>query len=432
MESMNCHEVVLLGVVDKAVKTTMYGRSTELRITAYLDTTGHFQPLEGKIQLYINQEDTSSFRRFDQVQVRVYLTDIQPSSESYAAWLLAQGLQYKGYAKRSFVVGKEGGTTTRFYAIQQKLAHRLDELMENPEFSAMAKAILLGEKGSLGKEMKADFATSGLSHILAISGLHVGIIFLLLNIIFRPLHLLPHGQHLKNILILGLLVAYMLLAGASPAVVRATLMFGAVLLYRLLRKRYHFLNLLGFSAFCQVVIDPSIILSIGFQLSYMAVLGIVVLFPLFEKAFNTPWKWLNYAYAWIGISLAATLFTTPMVLYYFGQFPTYFILANVMVSVLAFALVFLGFLTVLCIYIPYLSNVLAYLTEQALSCLSYIATWIANLPGSNITAFDMDEQGLWYLLIELAITALILLLPKLVSRQQSAVSSPEYSVGSIQ
>lgn len=419
MEALNCHEVVLVGEVDKAVKTSLYGRSTELKVTAYLDTTGHYQPLEGKIQLYFNQEDTSQIECYDQVQIRVYLTDIYSSSASYSAWLAEEGLRYRGYAKRFLIVGKAADTEAKFYAVQQKLADRLDELMEKPALAAMAKAILLGEKGSLSKEMKADFAVSGLSHILAISGLHVGIIFLLLNVIFRPLHLLPHGQQLKNLVILGLLLAYMLLAGASPAVVRATLMFGAVLVYKLLRKRYHFLNLLGFSGFCQMVLDPSIIFSIGFQLSYMAVLGIVILFPIFEKTCYTPWKWVNYGYAWIGISLAATLFTTPWVLYYFGQFPTYFILANVMVAVLAFVLVFLGFLTVLCIYIPFLSAWLAYLTEQALGCLSYIASWIATLPGAKITS--LHEEGIWYLVIELSITALILLIPKLIlSRNQKA------------
>lgn len=420
MESLNCHEVVLLGMVDKALKTTPYGRSTELLVKAYLDTSGTFQHVEEKIQLYFSQADTNTYQRYDQLQLRAYVANIRPSSAGYAAWLQANGLRYKAYAKRAVLVSQAHSLESKFYRAQQKLAIRLDQLIDQPELAAMAKAILLGEKGDLSKEMKADFAASGLSHILAISGLHVGIIFLLLNLLLRPIHLLPHGQQLKNLAILGLLIAYMLLAGASPAVVRATLMFGAVLLYKLLRKRYHFLNLLGFSAFVQMVIEPSIIFSIGFQLSYMAVLGIVLLFPLFEKTCNTPWKWVNYAYAWIGISLAATIFTTPMVLYYFGQFPTYFILANVMVSVLAFVLVFLGFLTVLCIYIPYLSQLLAYLTEQALSCLYAIADWIAGLPGATISGFHPDERGLGYLLIELAVTALILFLPRLIYRRVMA------------
>jgi competence protein ComEC len=249
--------------------------------------------------------------------------------------------------------------------------------------------------------------------------MHVGIIFLLLSLMLSPLHLLPGGQQFKSAFILLLLVTYMFLAGASPAVVRATLMFGSVLIYKLLRKRYHFLNLLGFSAFIQMAMDPMIIFAVGFQLSYMAVLGIVLLFPLFEKSFNTPWKWVNYAYAWIGISLTATLFTTPWVLFYFGQFPTYFILSNVMVSLLVFVLVFLGFLTVLCIYIPWLNSLLAYMMEQALSLLEYIASWVAALPGARLTAFSWDEPGLRYLVIELALTALLLLLPKLILYKKS-------------
>ncbi len=414
LESLNCHEVVVAGVVEKTVKTSAFGRSTELRLFGYADSCKNWQSLEGKIQLYFKPEDSTAVRRYDSLQLRVYLTNIQTTSESYASYLLSQGLQYRAYARHTLVTGHAQSAEAAFWGLQQRLALRMEALFERPQQAAMAKAILLGDKGSLSAELKEAFAISGLSHILAISGLHIGIIFLLLNILLRPLNLLPHGQQMKNLLILALLLGYMLLAGASPAVVRATLMFGAVLLYKLWRQRYHFLNLLGFSALFQMVLDPDIIQSIGFQLSYMAVLGIVLGFPVFEKYFNTPWKWVNYAYAWIGISLAATLFTAPWVIYYFGQFPTYFILSNVLVSILAFVLVFLGFLTVLCAYIPYLSGWLAWLTEQALACLEGIAHGVAQLPGARLSSLSIDEPGIWYLVIELAVTALVLLLPKLL------------------
>lgn len=414
LESLNCHEVIVEGIISKPVKSSPYGKSTELILSAYLDTTKSWKPIQGKFQLYLEKEDTLQVNRFDKLHVRIYVSQIQTTNESYRSWLEKEGLFYRAYVKKGHRVGKAAGLQLSFYSMQQRLAGKLDTLISNPDKAAMAKAILLGEKGALTKTQKENFATAGLSHILAISGMHVGIIFLLLSLMLSPLHLLPGGQQFKSGLILLLLIAYMLLAGASPAVVRATLMFGAVLIYKLFRKRYHFLNLLGFSAFIQMVLDPMILFSVGFQLSYMAVLGIVLLFPLFEKSFNTPWKWLNYAYAWIGISLTATLFTTPWVLYYFGQFPTYFILSNVMVSLLVFVLVFLGFLTVLCMYVPYLNSLLAYMMEKALSLLDYIASWVAALPGARLTTFSWDEPGLRYLVIELALTALILLLPKLI------------------
>jgi len=419
LESLNCHEVVLAAVIDKAVKKTSYGRSTEMKLIAYCDSAKRWQSIAGRMQLYLNVQDSTALARYDSISLRAYITQIQTSSASYRQWLNSQGLAYKAYAKHIEILGQETSVSATSYRFQQQIGDRLHTLFGSGSHTAIAKALLLGDKTALSKTQKTSFATAGLSHILAISGLHVGIIFLLLNLLLRPLQLLPYGQQIKHIVILCLLTLYMLLAGASPAVVRATLMFGAVLIYKLLRRRYHFLNILGLSALIQMIIDPTIIQAIGFQLSYLAVLGIIGLFPLFEKAFNSPWSWVNHAFGWIGISLTATFFTTPLVIYYFGQFPTYFILSNVLVAVLAFVLVFLGFLLVLCAYIPLLSEALAWLTERCISLLIYIAEWVTALPGAKLDDFSWENPAWGYLAIELAVTLGILLLPKIIIKLNS-------------
>ena len=203
----------------------------------------------------------------------------------------------------------------------------------------------------------------------------------------------------------------MVMTGASPAVVRAVMMLGSVLVFRLFYARYQLLNVVSLAALIQVLHNPGVIKEVGFQLSYAAVLGIVFLLPYFEKQYKTKHRWLGLIYGWIAVSLVATLATAPLIIYYFGQFPTYFLLTNLLISGFLPLLMGLGFLTVLLAGVPMAGAILGGMVEFLLHILATICTEIAALPFAVIENFSLSEKGLPALFLQVGIALLFLFAP---------------------
>ncbi|MEL6133723.1 MAG: ComEC/Rec2 family competence protein, partial [Bacteroidota bacterium] len=242
--------------------------------------------------------------------------------------------------------------------------------------------------------------------------LHVGIIFLCLDFLLMGLHQFPGGKRWKQGLILLLLLAYMLVSGASPAVVRATLMFGTILLMRLFRQRYVILNVVSLAALVQMVVQPTVVFSLGFQLSYSAVFALVTVYPLFEQYFRTDFGLLNILNGWMGVTLVATLATTPLIWIHFGKFPVYFLLSNVLISAFAFGAVFTGFLLVLFFWIPGLNLLLAQACTFCIRVIELVAHLIASSPYAVIRAGDYHWEAFGVIGIQLMVAAAVLFLPK--------------------
>ncbi|RMG61402.1 MAG: ComEC family competence protein, partial [Bacteroidetes bacterium] len=329
----NCRPVALAGLAGTPSKATTYGAKTWIEVFA-ADTGAGWAPTQGRVLLYLG-DSVAPIREGDSLFVQTDLRNIYSRYPGYLEYLHQQGIYYSGQADRLERGGAAFSLTRLARHWQETLSHRLAAILPHPEGVGIAQAMFLGDKSGLSPETRDQFAAAGVSHILAISGLHVGIVFLLLGRLTRFLVLIPQGHRLQQLVILLILVGYMGLTGASPAVVRAVLMFGTILVFRMTYYRYHLLNLIAISAWLQLLYDPAILHNIGFQLSYAAVLGIVGLLPRFEALVETPYPWLNKVYATIGVTLVATLATLPLVLTHFGQFPTYFLLANVLVSCLS-------------------------------------------------------------------------------------------------
>lgn len=411
----NCEHVTIQGEVISPVKVNQYGQKARIRIWAVARDSSWI-PVQAKGLLYApKDQDSLTWAQYDTVLARVSVRDMRSRYPDYLAWLKRQGIQHALYADTLIAQGRALHLNSVAHNIQSNLSKQLKSLLPESSTSSVAAAMFLGDKQALAPELREEFAAAGLSHLLAISGLHIGIVFLLLNLLLAPLHIFRHGQRIKNILILLVLLIYMLITGASPAVVRAVLMFVTILLFRIGYQRYHMLNLVAIAALIQMAFKPGVVHEIGFQLSYCAVLGIVCGLPYFEKIFPSTHPWLKKIYAWIGVSIVATLATLPLVLLHFGQFPTYFLLANLLVSGLAFPLVLLGFLATICCYIPILNELLATVASWLIDVLLLITREIAHLPHAVLDSWSLDHPAWGYLFLELSIACLFMLLPRLLA-----------------
>ena len=413
-----CAERHIKVIPDSKVKITKYNKQLDTKVVAvWADSL--WKPLSGKIRLRIPLDDSTQLQQWDSLEVYAWIRDYHVKNEGYQRYLHQQGIFHLGYVKRIISSGKHQSFEAYASRIQQSLSQKIAGFIAEPGSKAIARAMLLGDKSHLPKELKQAFATAGLSHVLAISGLHVGLVFLLLNILVRPLKIFRGGNALGQGLILGILLGYMLITGASPAVCRAVLMFGLITVVNMFGRRVAILNILGASALIQLCLDPEILFQLGFQLSYLAVTGIVLLLPWFEKLSFTGIRLIDGFYAWIGVSIAATLFTAPLTINTFGMFPTHFILANVLVSLVVSGAVLVGFALVLLHWLPGVNSLLGWLCNQSMALLQTITEWVAGLPGAQISSFSIHDEGMKWLLVELALTVMLLLFPKLIFSIQS-------------
>ena len=196
----------------------------------------------------------------------------------------------------------------------------------------LIKALILGQKEDLERSTYQKFADAGIVHILAVSGLHVGIVLMILQYVFSFFDRINYGKYIKLFFVLCFLWSFALMAGFSPSVVRASLMFTLFAFgFNLLKRRSDTLNYLAISMILILLFYPKMIYQVGFQLSYTAVFGIVMLYPNMIKLYKAKYTLDQFIWSVICVTISAQLAILPLALYYFHQFPGLFIIANVLV-----------------------------------------------------------------------------------------------------
>ncbi|MEL6675691.1 MAG: ComEC/Rec2 family competence protein [Bacteroidota bacterium] len=434
LSSNKSGQVSLVGKVHTSPAFTPYGGKLQLSLYAMWED-GTWIEKQGLVQVYLDSAAVNLVEPGDSLYCGGWLKPFIPKDSGYAAYLTRIGMHHKLRAQVYRPGGKVASLDGFFQGLQLHLSHQLEGFMENKAYAGIAQAMLLGDKHALDRDIRQDFTDTGLSHLLAISGLHVGIIFMFLQFLFSPLHLLPHGMRWKNLLILGILLGFMLLTGAKPAVSRAVLLFGTVLVLKAFYLPYQSLNILAFTAFLQLAWNPLRLFELGFQMSYAAVFAILLGLPLLEKWLRTGSPLLDAILGSLVVSLFATLGTLPWVLIHFGQFPTYFLVANLATTLIAWASVLVGFLCIMFCWLPWFNQLLASFLELCLSSLSYVAGEVASWPFAVIEQLDIQAPGLWILIAQLLMVAGLFLLPAWLrqhrwrfQREESYVARPVFQL----
>lgn len=273
----------------------------------------------------------------------------------------------------------------------------------------VANALLLGQKEYLDKEVLRSYSSAGAMHVLAVSGLHVGIVMLLLGFILGPIKKWRRGKVMFLSLMLCGIWFYAIITGLSPSVLRAAVMFSFIVLGKELQRDTSIYQSILVSAFMLIVIEPYIIFQVGFQLSYLAVIGIVYIQPKIANLIYVKNVVLDKAWQITSVSIAAQLATFPLGLYYFHQFPNFFMISNLIVIPLAFALLIIGLSFFILHWIPIISDVLIFVFDSLLSLLNSGVSWIQNLPYSIVWGISIHwyEVFLLYLIIVMGIVALV-------------------------
>ena len=296
-------------------------------------------------------------------------------------------------------VAIEGCKPLRIFAkqLREKLLNIYRENHITDDEFAILSALTLGYKDELDKDVKNVFSSAGAMHVLAVSGLHVGIIYLIINFLFGFLKKRRIGRHIFMVLSIILLWIYALITGFSPSVLRAATMFSFIVIGENLRRPCNIYNTLSASAFFLLVLNPNLIFEVGFQLSYCAVIGIVFFQPKFHKLFQFNYWATDKLWGLFTVSLAAQLATFPFSIYYFNQFPTYAWLSNFIVIPAAFLFIYLSMGVLLFSSIPLISEALGNLISYLIHLFYSLLSGFKNLPNYLIEDIYISLEQLYIL-----------------------------------
>lgn len=273
---------------------------------------------------------------------------LNPHQFSYARYLHFQNLHYQKYARAEdwLRVSQGGGYALlrHMYAYRRMSLRAMEERLRTSTYG-VAAALVLGDKSQLDDELQTAYADTGAIHVLAVSGLHVGIVALVLNFLLGlVIGRRSRWQWAKVVLVIVGLWAFALITGAAPSVLRASTMFTFLTIGIYNRTPSSIYNNLSISAFLLLVWNPYLLYSVGFQLSYCAVLGIVYFQPKVYRLWYAPHRVLDYVWQLTAVSIGAQLGTLPLSLMYFHQFPLLFFVSGLIVIPLATVILSMGLL----------------------------------------------------------------------------------------
>ncbi len=379
--------------------------------------TDHWKPAKGRVQLYISKkENTITWRYGDAMIIRgspqILSPPANPSEFDFRRFLTFRNIHHQHFLKKGDfeIVAPTSAYGPIYYSHQARewSSRKIETFIAGEEQQAIAMALILGVTDGIDTDLQNAYSASGAMHVLAVSGLHVGIIYAMILFLLRPLKSRAWSRWFVAAISLLALWAFAFVTGLSPSVLRAVTMFSFVAIARPFGVRTNIYNTLAASAFVLLLYNPYLIMSVGFQLSYLAVIGIVYL----QKPIYRSWDIQNRVGDWVWeitcISIAAQLTTFSLGLLYFHQFPVYFLVSNLFVIPLSIVILILGIVLLVVSPFSFLANGLGWFIGILIKILNWIVFKVEELPFSLINNIQMTTFQCW--LIMGILGALILLI----------------------
>ncbi|WP_298416724.1 ComEC/Rec2 family competence protein [uncultured Kordia sp.] len=342
--------------------------------------------VSGKLLIHIQKDSLTTSLYVDDIlytnsALKEVRKPLNPTNFDYKTYLNDRYIFYQLYLKSvDFITTKSTSNTILGYAASlrnQIHTSLLDNNFKADEL-AVIEALLLGQRQQISKELQNNYANAGAIHILAISGLHIGIIVLLLNFLLKPMTRFRHGKALKLLFMISILWSFAIVSGLSASVVRAVTMFSAIVVATHLKRQTNTFQVLMISMFFLLICKPHFLFDVGFQLSYAAVFAIVWLQPLWKKLWNPQSWFLKSFWSLLTVSLSAQLGVLPLSLYYFHQFPGLFFVANLTIIPALGIILITGILVITLSYFDILPEFLSTIYSYSIQQMNHFIAWIAS------------------------------------------------------
>lgn len=354
-----------------------------------------------KSVVYIQKDSLSqSLRHGDIISLKNTFRMIENHDSStfdYKSFLANQYIYSQAYVRNGQWerIGHQNSLSSVCMQIRENALKTLKKLGLDEKNHRLIAALAFGDKSLLDDDTKKEFQTAGAMHILAVSGLHVGIINGLLLFAFGFIRN-PNLLWLKLLCCILGIWAYACITGMSPSVQRASIMCTMVSIALLLKRHCSTYNTLAAAAFFSLFLSPNDLFSIGFQLSYAAVLSIVYFGTLIQNLFHPETPIGTYLWGIVAVSVAVQIGTMPLTLYYFGIIPTYSLLTNIVVIPLSFIILTLTILVLAICLIPLISSALVSILNFSTTYLQDAIADINSFPHPQVNLSISFVQSLWF------------------------------------
>lgn len=319
----------------------------------------------------------------------------------YAEYMSSQDIKGQFFINHSDIFRSHSGFSWQkyFYMAGRWAEGKLARLSMNEEEFGVLNALVLGDKSQLDYQTKVNFSGAGIIHVISVSGMHVGIIYLILLGVFSGFKPGKKGKLIKSVLVLLGLWLYAGLTGMTPSVFRATIMFSVFLIAKTINRNYNLYHALAIAGFIILLFNPYAITHMGFWLSFFAVASIVYFYPLINQGVYFSSPWLKYTWSLISVSLAAQLGTAPLVIHTFGFFPLWFLLSNVLIIPVIPLVLFAGIVLAVVPVHSYVSLLLGSFIADILGYINEVAAWVNSFPYAQFTIIQLsfEEMVLLYL-----------------------------------
>jgi len=388
-------------------KTNSYKALAEVEFICQNDSCKKFT---GKVILYF-KKDTVIRQRLDygaQIVFRKSLQEIKnagnPGGFDYKRYSLFQGITHQVFslARSDFeILSKENKSLLNefIFKCREWVIQILRTYVHGEKEQGLAEALLIGYKDDLDKNLVQAYSNTGVVHVIAISGLHLGLIYWLLLLLTRPLKTNKKLVWLRLVLIIAALWMFSILAGGQPSVLRSAVMFTCIALGEVINRRTSIYNTLALSAFILLCINPYWLWDVGFQLSYAAVLSIVIFFRPIYNWYRPDNKVIDFFWKLNAVTIAAQLLTLPISIYHFHQVPALFLLTNI-VAVPLSSIILIGEIFLCALFF----------VEPLANIMGNSLRWMIYLMNAHIERLDSVSFSTWNgLSINIIQTALFLI-----------------------
>ncbi|QQT28335.1 ComEC family competence protein [Sphingobacterium spiritivorum] len=402
------HDQQLVGIIaDETVVKNQIVRFP-VRIIAGINNSGS-EKRSGKLLVTVKKDPLAEGLQYGdklilQTSIKEVSPPFNPGEFDYQSYLSYQNIwQYSFLDSSQYKVleHQQGNTALSFaLAIRKRIVNKFRQYIHDDTAFQIATAIILGYRSEMDKETITAFSNTGTIHVLSVSGMHVGLVFWILSFLLKGLRRWKAGRSIQYIILLVFIWMYVVLTGLSSSALRAGLMISFFVISKMAGRDLKAYNTIAASAFFMLLINTKTCADLGFQLSYLAVLGIVTVLPLLNRLYLPKRKYFKILMEYIYISIAAQLFTLPLVFYYFGQFPNYFLIANIFIALPSTCMMYVGLILAF-IPIDPLSQAMGKILEWLIQFMWQGLHILDRLPGSLIQGlmFSIDQVILLFLAI---------------------------------
>jgi competence protein ComEC len=382
-----------------------------------INTEGEWKSATGTIMLYLSKEDFISPPDYGDVLLikgrpQLVPPPSNPEEFDYRRFLSFKNIYHQRFIKKDNAkqIGFAPPGWIDYYALKTRkwADNTIRQYVSGEREKALASGLVLGITDGLDDELLSAYRATGTLHVLAVSGLHVGILYGIVLLILTPLKKFKNGPWIAAVTSVVILWAYAFVTGLSPSVLRAVTMFSFVAIAKPGGHRTNIYNTLAVSAFLILWYDPFFIMSVGFQLSYLAVLGIVYIQPGLYNVWNPANRILDEIWKVSSVSIAAQISTFSLSLFYFHQFPNYFLVSNLVAIPASFVVLVLGLAILATPFLSQIASALGFLLEWVIKVMNAAMFTIEDLPFSLVENIYITPLQCW-LLFAILLAVLLLL-----------------------